>query len=61
MNIDIISLLPEEISDEVACHIVNFFVELAVHIEDHYYAQIKRYVDENSPPNILSFYQDLDK
>jgi len=43
MNLDLYEILPEEISDADAAHLADIFMELAVAIESHYYAQIKRY------------------
>ena len=40
---------PTDISDEAAFHVVNFFMDLACALEEHYYGQIKRYSDENMP------------
>ena len=46
-------LLPEELSDEGAHHLVNFFMNLALELESHYFAQIKRYVN-----NDMMYYPD---
>jgi hypothetical protein len=51
MNIEFDDILPEEISDETAYHLADIFMNLALAIESRYLAQIKRYVDENNPPN----------
>ncbi len=40
----LIDILPENISNEAAYHMVNFIAELAIAIENHYLAQLKRYV-----------------
>jgi len=46
----LIELLPEEISDEAAYHLFSFITNLAVALEDHYFAQLRRYMKENSDP-----------
>jgi hypothetical protein len=51
----LIELLPEEISDEAAYHLVNFISHLAVALENHYFAQIKRYIEENSKAIDMEF------
>ena len=43
----LIELLPEQISDEAAHHLVNFMSNLALALEDHYFAQLRRYTKEN--------------
>ena len=55
MQINIDDILPEEISDESAYHLVNFFMDLGAALESHYFAQMKRYIDDmpSSPPDIL--------
>lgn len=41
-------LLPEEISDEAAHHLVEFISTLALTLEDHYFTQLRRhYLKEN--------------
>jgi hypothetical protein len=39
----LIDMLPEELPDEAAYHLVNFMVELALTLENHYYTQLRRY------------------
>jgi hypothetical protein len=46
---NISNLLPEKISDEEAYNLVNFFMNLALMLESHYFAQIQRYVNEDTP------------
>jgi hypothetical protein len=46
------NLLPDEISDEGAYHLVNFFMELTAVLESHYFAKMKRYIDESVPPQL---------
>ena len=55
MKINIYNLLPEKISDEGAYHLVNFFMNLATELESCYFAQMKRYIDNNAldRPDIL--------
>lgn len=43
MNLDLYEILPEEISDAEATRLADIFMELALAIESHYYAQIKRH------------------
>jgi len=50
MRTSIYDLLPEKISDESAYHLVNFFMDLALELESCYFAQMKRYIDNNMPP-----------
>lgn len=52
MMLDIDHLLPEKISDEGAYHLVNFFMNLALALESCYFAQMKRYIDDNAPENL---------
>ena len=45
----LIDILPENISDEAAYHLVNFIAELSIALENHYFALLKRREqDENS-------------
>ena len=39
----LIDILPENIPDETAYHLVNFISELAIALEDHYFSQLQRY------------------
>jgi hypothetical protein len=65
MKIDIYDLLPEKISDEGAYHLVNFFMNLALELESHYFDQIRRYINpdmldspdylQNEPDDKLPF------
>ncbi len=43
----LIDILPDEISDETAHHLVNFMMELALTLENHYFGQIRRYDREH--------------
>lgn len=52
---NISKLLPEKISDEEAYNLVNFFMNLALMLESHYFAQIKRYVNDD----MLNYQKDL--
>jgi len=49
MTINIHDLLSEDISDEGAYHLVNFFMKLATELDSRYFAQIRRYIDANKP------------
>lgn len=44
----LIELLPEKISDEAAYHLVNFISELAIALENHYFAQLRRHLRDNA-------------
>jgi hypothetical protein len=46
MKTNIYDLLPE-LSDENAYHLVNFLMNLALELESHYFAQIRRYVNND--------------
>jgi hypothetical protein len=48
--IDINKILPEEISDETAYYLVNFFMDLALALESHYFNHITGYAKDNEPP-----------
>ena len=50
LNTQLIELLPEEISDEAAYHLVHFMTHLALALENHYFTQLRRYIKENSDP-----------
>ena len=43
------ALLPEEISDESAYHLVNFFMNLATELEAYCFAQMRRYINDSKP------------
>jgi hypothetical protein len=36
-------ILPDEMSDETAHHLVNFMIELSLALESRYLAQLRRY------------------
>ena len=38
--------LPEEISDETAYHLVNFFINITEELESRYFAQMRRHFKE---------------
>lgn len=48
----LIDLLPEKISDEAAYHLVNFMVDLSLTLENHYFAQLKRYSRDGSQADL---------
>ena len=52
MITDLHEIFPEGISDEAAYYISQFFMELGLKIESHYYGQIVRYVKDNRPDDI---------
>jgi hypothetical protein len=39
----LIDILPDEMPDETAYHLVNFMMELALTLENHYFDQLRRY------------------
>lgn len=43
MSINLTELLSEEISDEIAFHLANFMMVLALAVDSHYVVQIRRY------------------
>lgn len=43
LDTKLIDILPERISDETAYHLINFIVDLAITLENHYFAQLRRY------------------
>ncbi len=49
MSTDLYDLFPEEISDETAFHLVNFFINIASELESHYFTQMRRYINDNTP------------
>jgi hypothetical protein len=51
IDITLIKLLPENISDEAAYHLVNFIGELALELTDHYFTQLMRYEEDNTENN----------
>lgn len=56
-------LLPENISDEAAYHLVTFFSELALELEAYYFTQMRRHLDSVSsvPENFIptKLYDDI--
>jgi hypothetical protein len=49
MSTDLHDLFPEEISDETAFHLVNFFVNLSSELDSHYFTQTRRYINDSTP------------
>ena len=45
LNTKLIEFLPEEISDEAAYHLVNFIIDLALELKNHYVDQLDRYAE----------------
>jgi len=39
----LIEILPDELPDETAYHLVNFMMELAIRLESIYFSQLRRY------------------
>lgn len=48
LNTKWIEFLPDEIPNEAAYHLVNFMVDLALALQNHYSDQLQRYIKENS-------------
>lgn len=46
------AIFPDEISDETAHYLVNFFMDLALTFESHYFSQIRRYAEAHIPPSL---------
>lgn len=44
--------LPEEISDEGAYQFVTFFMNITAALESHYFAQMRRYQENNKPKEL---------
>lgn len=44
LNLNLYEILPEELSDAEAARLANIFMEVALAIENHYYAQIRRHL-----------------
>ena len=55
----IIIFRPPNLSDEVACELMNFFEEFVLVLENHYYDQIKRHVrKQNKESGLQNEYND---
>ena len=52
MNDKLDPFLPEEISDEAAYHLINFFMELAQAVDPKYFCQARRYLDAHKPMQV---------
>jgi hypothetical protein len=61
MSINFRELLPEEISDEGAYHVVNIFMDLALALESHYFAKTRRYSKNKEPLDTPAPIQDPSK
>ena len=48
----LLSIFPEKITDETAFALCNFFHELALACESHYYTQLRRY-NANPLPDLI--------
>jgi hypothetical protein len=48
MSTQLYDFLPEEVSDEAAFYIINLFVNITSVLEARYFAQMRRYRDENT-------------
>mgnify|MGYP003975676109 CR=1 FL=1 len=54
MKTNIYDLLPENLSDEGAYHLTDFFMKLALELDSIYFAQIRRYINDG-----ISNYPDI--
>lgn len=61
MKINIHDFLPEDLSDESAYHLVNFFMDLATALDSCYFAQMRRYIDHNKPNSPEDFINYFDE
>ena len=52
LDTKLIDILPKKISDEAAYHLVNFIVELAMTLENHYFVQLRRYDDDGGQADL---------
>jgi len=43
LDTKLVDILPKQISDEAAYHLINFISELAITLENHYFVQLRRY------------------
>ena len=50
---NLLALLPEELSDENAYHLVNFFIDLTAELESCYFAQMRRYINDSKPVKLV--------
>jgi hypothetical protein len=55
---NIYKLLPKEISDESAYHLATFFMNLALELESHYFAQMRRHIELITPCSANPFTAD---
>jgi len=60
MKIDIRDLLPEELSDEGAYHLVTFFMDLTTVLESCYFAQMRRHINSTAKPRLPNYPNDFD-
>lgn len=51
------ALLPEDISDESAYHLVNFFIDLTAELESYYFAQMRRHINDSKPVKSPEYYE----
>ena len=61
MSLNLCDLFPDEISDETAYHLVEFFMSIATELDSHYFAQTRRYHDENTPLQLPEYLQNKSK
>jgi hypothetical protein len=63
MSLNLDDLLPDEISDETAYYLVEFFMHIAMRLDLLYFAQARRYRDDNmplQPPECLQNKRNID-
>lgn len=58
MKINIHNILPEELSDESAYHLVNFLANLTAELESYYFAEMQRYINNSMPVDLPNYLND---
>lgn len=61
MSTDLRDFFPEEVSDETAFNLVSLFANIASAIESHYFVQVRRYINENTPLEVIGYLQNKNK
>lgn len=49
MQLNLHDLIPDEISDEAAYHLVNFLMALATELDSYYFDKMQRYTNDLMP------------
>jgi hypothetical protein len=61
MSTDLRDLFPEGVSDETAFNLVSFFANITSEMESHYFVQVRRYINENTPAGLVEYLQNKKK